>query len=192
MLEYNVPDREIIKGIKDSLIDRDEVLNYFGKKGGRAKMKYEEYLREGVGLKENFSGGGLIRSMGGIETVLNMKGKDRQAYDERILGQGNFVEEVLKKAGEKEKTERIIKDTDDLLSKISGYYGINRNDILNSRVKEVREARVVLIYMGCEYLRKSVTEMGEILRIKQPAASMARMKGKQIAEEKGIIKKIVG
>lgn len=184
--------KEILKGDKDLLIDRDEVLSYFGKKECRAKKGYEEYLGEGVELKENFSGGGLIRSMGGIEAVLGAKGKDRQAYDERILGQGNFVEEVLKKAGEKGKAERIIKDVDDLLEKISGYYGVSRDDIINTRKKEVREARIILVYMGCEYLKKSITDMGGILKIKQPASSLARMKGKQIAGEKGVIKKILG
>ncbi len=77
------------------------------------------------------------------------------------------------------------------MAKIGRYYGVERDDILKSRVKEVREARIMLIYIGCEYLKKTVTEMGKVLKITQEAASVARMKGKRIAEDKGMVQKIV-
>ena len=44
--------------------------------------------------------------------------------------------------------ERKITDIEELLFKIGIYYGVKREDILNSRVKAAREARVILVYIG--------------------------------------------
>jgi chromosomal replication initiation ATPase DnaA len=129
--------------------------------------------------------------MGGLAAVLSTKGKNRQEYDERILGQGSFVGEVLKKVGEEEKAERAIKDMDDLLDKISKYYGVTKEDILKSRTKSVREARSLLVFMGCEFLKKSGKEMGDILKITTEAASIARRKGRELDEREGIVQKLI-
>ncbi|MBI4652073.1 transposase [Candidatus Desantisbacteria bacterium] len=183
--------REILNRINEGLIDRDEVLSYFGDKEGKAKKNYETFLGEGIGLKEDYSGGGLKRSMGGFSKALKTRGKDRQEYDERILGQGSFVGEVLKKSGQEKKAARTIKDIDDLLDKISRYYGVTQKDILKSRVKRVREARCLLVFMGCEFLKKSGKEMGEILKITTEAASIARRKGSELADSEGIVQKLL-
>ncbi|MEW6669038.1 MAG: hypothetical protein AB1512_27835, partial [Thermodesulfobacteriota bacterium] len=53
-------------------------------------------------LVEVLTGGGLIRSAGGWEEVKRMReAREFQKSDERLLGDGDFVEEVLRACDEK-------------------------------------------------------------------------------------------
>ena len=81
--------------------DRDYVLGYFGRAEGSARKAYRNFIME-QSTKERqpeLTGGGLIRSMGGWSAV---RGKRRQAErkmgDERILGSGAFVQQMLNQA----------------------------------------------------------------------------------------------
>jgi len=58
-------------------------------------------VEEGVdqGRRPELVGGGLIRSLGGWSRVLSFRDKrDARDYDDRILGGGDFVREILKEA----------------------------------------------------------------------------------------------
>jgi len=77
--------------------DTDYVLLYFGKGVGR-RRKYLRFVKEGIrlGRRPELVGGGLIRSMGGWSGVLALRKRgEKTASDERILGDGEFVERVL-------------------------------------------------------------------------------------------------
>ncbi|MBU4306164.1 MAG: hypothetical protein KJ893_11205 [Candidatus Omnitrophica bacterium] len=66
--------REIVEKGKDGeIISKEEVLLYFGKKETEAKKRYTEFIKEGIGEKTNYEGGGLIRSGGGLESVLQRR-----------------------------------------------------------------------------------------------------------------------
>jgi REP element-mobilizing transposase RayT len=84
--------------------DRDYVLQWFGNKEGEARTAYREYVKEGVdqGHRPDLVGGGLVRSMGGWSVVKAMRRLgDRKKGDERILGSGRFVEQLLEEASQK-------------------------------------------------------------------------------------------
>ena len=56
------------------------VLGYFGRTVGQAKKAYLNFMEEGItrGRREDLTGGGLIRSVGGWAEVKQLK---RQGYD---------------------------------------------------------------------------------------------------------------
>ncbi|MFH1950066.1 MAG: hypothetical protein ABIL06_00465 [Pseudomonadota bacterium] len=56
------------------------VLGYFGRTVGQAKKAYLNFMEEGIaqGRREDLTGGGLIRSVGGWAQVKQLK---RQGYD---------------------------------------------------------------------------------------------------------------
>lgn len=86
--------------------DREYVLQQFGRTAGGARKAYVEFVRDqmGLGRQPELTGGGLIRSAGGWSEVLSMRQRgERQFSDERILGSGEFVEEVLGEVGEAQK-----------------------------------------------------------------------------------------
>jgi hypothetical protein len=77
------------------------ILAHFGKRRGKAVRGYEKFIEEGIplGRRPELTGGGLIRSLGGWSAVLSARRKgERPASDQRILGSGEFIEEVWREA----------------------------------------------------------------------------------------------
>jgi REP element-mobilizing transposase RayT len=86
--------------------DTEYVLQQFGSAAGSARKAYVEFVRDQMklGSQPELTGGGLVRSAGGWSEVLSMRKRgERQFSDERILGSGEFVEEVLGEVGEAQK-----------------------------------------------------------------------------------------
>jgi REP element-mobilizing transposase RayT len=84
--------------------EKDFVLGFFGSKERKAVRYFREFMEAGKGLgqRPELVGGGLIRSMGGWSCVLSLRKKgESQAYDERILGDGDFVQAILEEADQK-------------------------------------------------------------------------------------------
>lgn len=75
--------------------DKSSVLLFFGDKEKHAREAYRTFVEQGVsqGHRPEFTGGGLIRSLGGIRNR-----KDRVLTDERVLGTGKFVKDLVEKA----------------------------------------------------------------------------------------------
>jgi len=87
--------------------DADYVLGLFAEKRGTARRRYLQFVREGIdqGKRADLIGGGLLRSQGGWTGVKALRAAGTyQKGDERILGSGDFVTQVL--AGAQEKLER--------------------------------------------------------------------------------------
>jgi putative transposase len=81
------------------------VLSYFGKHVSNARESYYEYVKEGMGQgrRPELVGGGLIRSLGSWDVIKKsgLKSIGRVKGDDRILGDSEFVLQVLKEADEK-------------------------------------------------------------------------------------------
>ncbi|NTW68236.1 MAG: hypothetical protein HGB23_00120 [Chlorobiaceae bacterium] len=81
--------------------DREYVLGYFGERESSARKAYLEFVttESGVGSQPELTGGGLIRSIGGWSEVKSLRQRgEKQFSDERILGSGDFVREILDEA----------------------------------------------------------------------------------------------
>ena len=77
--------------------DTEYVLACFGQNRNR-RRKYEQYVRRGAasGRRPELVGGGLIRSLGGWSEVLALRSRgEKQRSDQRILGDGAFVQDII-------------------------------------------------------------------------------------------------
>ena len=93
--------------------DSDYVLKYFGKRKATARKAYRNYVKKASddGRRPELVGGGLIRSLGGWSAVKAMRRSgDRELSDDRILGDGEFVERVIKEAEAKIKYQLPVKE----------------------------------------------------------------------------------
>ncbi len=84
--------------------EQASVLWRFGPTERAAKAAYRQYVREGVaqGRRPELVGGGLIRSRGGWAEVVAMRQRgEREFTDERVLGSGEFVEGLVRRAEER-------------------------------------------------------------------------------------------
>ena len=91
--------------------DSDAVLRLFGEKVSDARRQYRAFVEKGIALgkREDLIGGGLIRSHGGWANVKAMRcAKIFEKADERILGDGDFVTNVLATTTEKIKRRYAI------------------------------------------------------------------------------------
>lgn len=88
----------VMNRIRHEWQDRSYVLGYFGDRESASRKAYYEFVAEesGRGSQPELTGGGLIRSTGGWSEVKSLrKRQQKQFSDERILGSGEFVKEIL-------------------------------------------------------------------------------------------------
>ncbi len=91
--------------------ETESILSIFSPKLRKARAEYEGFVADGIpmGRRPDLVGGGLIRSAGGWSQVLSLRRHElRMASDERILGSGEFIEEVMSQAEKRlEETLRL-------------------------------------------------------------------------------------
>lgn len=178
---------EIIKENQNyKIIKREEVLGYFGGKKTTALSNYLAYVREGLEMKEDYSGGGLIRSAGGLQAIMDRRKDAREMSDERILGDGSFIKMAYKILDKEDKIKDTVHDRASLMKKISNYYNVDFEELKNIRNKNVRKGRSVAIYLLSKYCHQTITEAGALFGIKQSGASSAMRRGKDLCVKEKI------
>lgn len=185
---------QIMKGGKRKWQNVEEILGRFGATESRARRAYREFIKDGIGMggEERWLGGGLVRSMGGWKEVVkrNQEG-ERWRSDERILGDGEFVEAVLRKAQESldriEERRRKGWNIQKLKEEVGELLGVKSSAITErSRVKKAAIARGVFAYYAYEGLGEQGTAIARELGISRPAVTKAVLRGKEFVEMNNI------
>jgi chromosomal replication initiation ATPase DnaA len=114
--------------------------------------------------------------------------ESRMKGDESILGQGDFVETVLKAAQEnldrKYRIRELGYDFDWLVGRVLGLFGLAFKDLLTGgKQRSVVQARSVLCYWGTRELRMSAVSISKRLNIAASTASESAMRGRKMVEE---------
>jgi putative transposase len=169
----------------------DYVLGLFGDKEAGARRSYSQFVRNGIeqGRRPDLIGGGLLRSNGGWEGIKALKeSREYQKGDERILGDGTFVKEVLAKAEEKFRDKYRLKaegyNLDKLIDRVSEITLLTRKQILDTaRDRKRTEARSILCFWATDKLGVTQTELARILRLTQSAISHAARRGRVLVED---------
>ena len=169
----------------------DYVLEFFGKRKFDARKAYRQFVKKGVlqGRRPELTGGGLLRSIGGWVALSALRGEAvRVKGDERILGDSDFVEAVLKEADEQlERRYRLQAEGFDLervARRVAAVMNISVELVWErSRRPQVVDARDLLCYWGCKELVISKTDLARRLSLTQPAVSIAVRRGEKIARE---------
>jgi putative transposase len=173
--------------------ETEYVLSSFGGSLREARSVYVKYMEEGAeqGRRPELVGGGLIRSLGGWEEVkrVRLTGQDRVKGDERILGSGDFVNEVLSLAEENYTRRYELKRLGYNLKKVQGrvaeLYGIDEKELIApGRQKRRAEARSLLFYWAVRELGLSGTYLARRFRMSQPGVVYAVKRGERIDEER--------
>ncbi len=178
--------------VKREWQDVDLVLALFDANILSARSAYRQYVQDGItlGRRKDLVGGGLIRSQGGWAAVKALR--EAKAYrkgDERILGDSDFVEEVLRKSEEKlERTFRLKAkgvDFDQVMKRVAGLLGVSGAEMLaGGKKRQIVLARSLLCYWATIELGISQAWLARRLGLSQPAVSLAVERGRKVAEEK--------
>jgi len=172
----------------------DKVLSMFGKTLTKARKDYSSFISKGVpmGKRSDLVGGGLIRSSGGWSAVKAMRSSMlRVISDERILGDGDFVDTVLKNAEEEyeKKFHAIAKglNLDKLISIIVDYFEIDSNLIASSsRQKTIARARAIICCLAKDKLMVSGAKVARQLNLSPSAVSKLANRGRRDSLRKEI------
>jgi len=134
----------ILGTVKREWQDTEEILRYFGE-GKGAINRYLAYVEEGIsgGKREDLVGGGLLRSVGGWSQVVSMRRRGQgTASDERILGNGEFVERVIAETERQEREtlrlRRKVPELSAVLKEVARRQGLDEEEL-----KKVRRRREV-------------------------------------------------
>jgi putative transposase len=167
------------------------VLQFFGNTRAKARKSYRAFIQRGMvhGKRPELVGGGLIRSMGGWDRVLEMrKANAFMKSDERILGDGDFVQRVLKQAEERLARRYIAKaqglDFERIVHRVAVAMSMEPSEVL-SRTKTPRcvEARALLYYWLNTDLGMPKVDIARKLGICHSAVTRGFLRGEKIARE---------
>lgn len=156
-------------------LERDYVLSHFG---GRAAA-YAEFVgeRKDKHKRGQYSGGGLIKSRGELSNAAGA-GKDREAYDERILGGGDFVEAILRKAGEACGADKTPAE---LLKEAAEIAGVTEAELLRpGHGRKAAAGRAIYCCMAKERIGVGGAELCRQLGVTRSGISRLVEKGRRL------------
>jgi len=155
-----------------------EVLGRFGARKGRAREKYRGFMEEAMDRGEalDFEGGGRARSAGAGEEE-----GSSEAYDERVLGGGRFVENVLKETKLPVAARKPRLPLPELIGKVSESFNVDVEDlVLGRRKREVSNVRALVSYLAVQKMGYRFTEVGEVLRVHPVSVARCLEKGREV------------
>jgi REP element-mobilizing transposase RayT len=162
--KYRYTGHAVILGKREYPIQHvDEVLAQFSDSRSSALQEYRSFVVAGMdqGPREDLRGGGLVRSAGGLTAVLARHFEERESYDDRILGSGDFVDFVLEA---KRKTfDASVVSVDSILEEVSASTGVAAAIILGqSRERVVSKARMAFFVRAHDEIGISAAELGRM------------------------------
>jgi putative transposase len=171
----------------------ERVLSHFGKKVGAARNQYKAFVAKGVGQgkRPELTGGGLIRSAGGWSAVAALRKTGlHMKSDERILGDGDFVAQILGQANEALENKYALQaagvDIDYVAQRAADLLGMPVADLwLEGRYKRLVTARSILCFWAVRELGVSMTSLARKLKISTAAVSKSVSRGAEIVAENG-------
>ena len=193
---YPYAGHSVIMGRKENdWQDIDYVLAFFGRKIAVARRKYRAYVEEGIeqGRRPELVGGGLTRSLGGWAKAKTLpKGQRRVKGDERILGDSDFVLEVLEDCEQEFDRKYQLQsqgyDIEKVAGKVASIFKIKPQDIYSpGKYRQLVKARSLFCYWSVRQLGISATDVAKKLGLSQPAVSISVKRGENIAREKGLV-----
>lgn len=167
--------------------DVETVLALFGKTIKEARASYRRYMQEGLSSNENFEGGGLLRSGGGLDGVLAKRAAGEiEQSDERILAGGDFVNAVYDQmdltsdAGKNQNMQK--KSLEDILHALAACASLEVKDIVRrSQQRKLVFARAVLAQYARDSCGYTATDIGKGINVS--LSGVSRLLSKELGSD---------
>ena len=177
--------------IKRDWQDTDYVLGYFGKSKGKARKEYESFVKAGLtqGRKEELTGGGLIRSLGGWTDAREvLKSGVHIMSDERILGDSEFVDAVISQSDEhyerRHRLRRLGYDLDRIAERVSELLGMEPDEVFSKGRQDRKvKARSLLCFWAARELGLPHTILAKRLEMSVANVGFSAERGETIVKE---------
>ena len=156
----------------------------FREKQNAARKAYHQYVAEGLdmGKRPEFSGGGLRRSM-----ASSQESTDYQDYDERVLGSGNFVDN-LRQEGLLDLPLSPQMELSKLQEIIENHCQLSAGDLFRrGRLNAVAEARELFCFCAVRWQGHTATAVGIQLGVGVSSVTRSVRRGERRVRENPII-----
>ena len=167
-----------------------EILSLFGKNIRKARVHYWQFVADGSveGRRDELVGGGLKRSSA-YENGREVWG----SYDERILGSGEFVDN-LKQREELRGKITIKLALPELITRAALEFNLMEDAVRRpGKAKPVAEARGVIAYLAIRKLGYKGIQVGKELHLTSSGVSIALRRGElTIQNNPKIMEKLLG
>lgn len=148
-----------------------EILSRFGKSTSAARRNYRCFVEDGieVGRRSELVGSGMQRRPA-------EPGEEKELWDSRILGCGDFVEELLRKT-ESDPTPTKV-PLQEVIDRVCLILDVQKTDLMSqSRSARIACARGIICHLAFTAGHRGV-EIARSLRITGAAVSIAAQRGK--------------
>jgi hypothetical protein len=164
------------------------VLSYFGENHRQGRSSYLLYVRKGAGLgrRPELVGGGLVRSLGGWSEVMGLRKRgEKQISDQRILGDGDFVQEVVSDLDDFIKKNLRLsgqrKDIAELAEEVCKKYDVSPGELESGgRRHAVVKAREAMSWIAVRELGYSGAEVARYLGVTTSCINRLISSGKKL------------
>ncbi len=203
--------------VEKSWFEADYTLSLFDAEKLIARKKLSSFMEDGLGARRrgDFVGGGLKRSLGmrpgkaiyrdecredmqhsirrneqnSIQQHNGQLDAQHQAYDERILGSGDFVQAVLSNLDKPTvEEEGNCLDINALIRVVLSFYGITLIELCSgSKRSAISKARSAIILLGIKHCKVLPVELAKILAISPSTVYSIISRGREEPESKIIL-----
>ena len=133
-----------------------------------------------------------MRSLGGWKAITALRSiGERIKGDERILGDGDFVESILQAGNERLERRSLLKtagyDFDRIAERVAVIFDMPLSEVLREgKFARTVTARSLLCYWANRELGITTVELARKLNLTQPTVSQSVDRGERIAAEKRV------
>lgn len=172
----------------------DYVYGLFSDQKRLARKRYRTFVEKGIseGRRADLTGGGLLRSFGGWAVLKSLrKAGLRVKGDERILGDSDFVTNVLKAANESLEQKYYLKtkgyDFNRTVDRVAQVLDMAPDEVTAyGKSPKTVKARALLCFWAQRKLGMTTVEISGKLNLCQSAVCRLSKKGEGIAKERGV------
>ena len=169
----------------------DYIYGLFSDKKSLARRRYRGFVEKGIPAdkRPDLSGGGLLRSIGGWTALKGLrKAGIRVKGDERILGDSDFVENVLRSAQEELEQKYDLQargyDFNRAAQRVAQVMSMEIDEVMAFwKSPQTVKARSLLCFWAHRKLGMTTIEIGGKLDLSQSAVSRSSIRGEKIARE---------
>jgi REP element-mobilizing transposase RayT len=169
----------------------EEILGHFGRKVGPARVRYRAFVAAGLrqGRRPDLEGGGLKRSAGGWEGLRALRrGRERWAFDERVLGSGAFVERLRAAATlPRPRPARALQALPRVIARVAQAFGLPPAALTSgTRARPVVQARAAVSAVAVPLLGLPATQVAAALGVTQMPVLRGLARGRTLLAARGL------
>lgn len=160
------------------LIDIADLLLLFAKRKKTATARYLQFLADGIGDTPP-----IKLSHGGrrVSQAYNSALQDEALFDDRILGGGNFVAQVLGVSRDEDASPLSLQE---LIARVARHFNMDEADLaMPSKQPIIVRAKALICFVATRICRLKGAEVGACLAYSTTAVSRAASRGKKLYEE---------